>query len=334
MPYDLKYLQRCWEAAREQTPLVIVGGGRWARVWADVAAMARGSAKNIALVSRGHVNEVRDWLRDKPHMKDISVVTSLDDAGRVMTAPIMAIIASRPRDHVRDAFEVLEKGGRVLVEKPISDDTAAARQLLEVAMARDTFVGVATEFTFLSALHFVANKLYDMGDIPRRIDVCWADPGGEERYGDVKRTHAEVGILADLMPHFVSLISTVLPNVVLKVVTATETPTAGKLTLVDTLGRQFNLQSDKAANERVRSIEIVCDKTHITLLFSPKVPRVIWNGEELQIPECWLSMDSTLKLELGAYNLSVKQDASLSPLVGTIDLMLRLQDELQNILTR
>ncbi len=333
MPYDLEYLQLCWDTASEQTPLVIVGGGRWARVWADVAATARGGAKNIAIVSHGHVNEVRNWLRDKPLIKDISVVTCLDDAERMMTAPIMAIIASRPRDHVRDAFEVLERNGSVLVEKPMSDDTTLAHRLVDFAMARNFFVGVATEFAFLPALHYVANNLHDAGDIIRSIDVCWTDPAGDERYGDIKRDHSEVSILTDLLPHFISLISTVLPDTVPKLEMAAETQTAGKLTLVDTLGRQFNLQCDKAASDRVRSIEIVCDKTHITLLFPSKIPRVILNGVELQIPESWLSMDSTLRLELGAYNLSVRQDESLSPLVRTITLMLRLQDELQNKLT-
>jgi len=326
--YRLEELQGFWEASCNPQPIVIVGGGRWGRVWASVVANAAGSSRNIALVSRNHAMDVRQWLGHDPLLRDAHVFETIEDAMHAKTAPVVAIIASRPRDHVRDATQVLEAGGHVLIEKPIGPDTEEARRMLQYAADQALVAGVATEFSFLPALHFLAAELHGAGDQIRSMDVDWRDPVGEIRHNGSKRNHSEMSILEDLLPHFVSIIRALVPDAALALDVKNETATAGKIGLTDGHDRYFCLHCDKAAGERTRSLKLVGNKARILLDFSGEDPKILWNDKELPLPREWRLLNSTLRLELGAFLSAVETGAPQNPLVDAPDLLLRLQDAL------
>ncbi len=312
---------------------MIVGGGRWGRVWAKVAAAARGSSDEIVLLTRNHSPQVIDWAAATPGLEGLVTVTDMEAALRAIGRPDVAIIASRPRDHVHDATEALDAGAHVLVEKPLSDDIAAARGLVCHAAKQRLRLGIGTEFSFLPVLHYLAGRLrvsdpqHENGEIGD-IRILWSDPAHELRHGSQKRNHSEISLLEDLLPHMVSILKVLLPEATLRIDAAHMTATAGEMVLSDGTGRRCDFVCSKEAEQRLRLVQIDCKGAPVTLDFSAE-PQIIFNGNKVvPLPPDVLGLDSTLRLELGAFHVAAQAPEAVSPLTGAVDLMLDLQEQL------
>lgn len=335
MRYDIEQLQTFWEAAGQSGPLLIVGGGRWGRVWAKVAAAARGSCEEIAVLSRNHYHQVSDWAISTPDLNRLLIVTDMDSALRGIGKPDVTIIASRPIDHVDDATEALDAGSHVLVEKPISNDVAAARRLALHATKRKLRLGIGTEFAFLPALHFLARKL-SQADPQKEIEaignirILWSDPTHENRYGSQKRTHSEISLLEDILPHVVSILKVLLPEAAFKIAAAHNNATSGEMVLTDGTGRRFDCVCSKEAEHRLRLVQIDFKGALVTLDFGSEPPVIHDGARAIPLPPSVLALGSTLRLELGAFNMAAKSPEAVSPLIRAVDLMLDLQEQLSN----
>lgn len=328
MIYDANQLQAFWQAAKTPTPLLIVGGGRWGRVWASVAAMARGSGDGIAIISGKHASAVKRWCLEDPAHAGIAVSNNIKDAVELIGHPRIAIIASRPRDHVRDGMEALDAGANTLVEKPLSNNPADARLLLDHAASKQLVLGIATEFSFLPALHQAADLIQDKSLELTGARILWDDPKDELRYDDEKRIHSEISLLEDILPHAYSIFYALMPSISLKIDSMSEVADTASMTLIDEKGKIFDLVCNRDAPARKRIVQINLSGTLLEVDFAAGSPVIKRDGEKLSLRQDFIEYHSTLRLELGAFNFLVENPRTQSPLCDALSPLIELQDML------
>lgn len=294
-------LAACWIQAASEMPIVIVGGGRWGRVWASVVAEARGTSEGVAVVARTNPDDVRRWARTNERMRHMLVADSISAAFEIMPTSI-AIVASRPRDHVGDGVSLLERGCHVLVEKPISDNPASARRLLKKARAVDRLLAVGTEFAFLPAFHFAATLLPPVTAHPRELKLAWTDEPAEIRHGAKKARHEEIHVLEDILPHAVSIFRIFSPGDPFDLIEVDPAPNSvgGRLTVGDRFGGRYQLQCNARSDARRRKLHIRAGQARCEIDFADR-PSIHIDGCHIPLPDEQASFSSTLRLELGSF---------------------------------
>lgn len=327
-------LARYWQIAAAPVPAVVIGGGRWGRVWVSVIAAARGSGKGIALAARTDVANAREWAGQFPGATGIAVVGDLREAMALSPRPRVAIIASRPRDHVRDALEAIGQGLDVLVEKPLSDQAAGGRRLISAARHAGRTLALGTEYMFLPAFHHCAAAFIDRGTDPLTMRLEWDDPLGEVRHGAAKRRHEETGLLVDLLPHAVSIFRLFAPDAAFHILEARESVEGshGFLKLSDGVGGCFELSCDATSTTRRRSLSVEVAGRSGSIDFTDDTPRIDINGEEEVLEPALKPLQSTLRLELGAFFLQATDESSGLATTNCLSSFLELHEELERIL--
>lgn len=292
-----------WRSAALNVPVVIIGGGRWGRTWASVIAAARGSGNGVGIVARTDPDAVRAWVSARDDLTGLEVAADLAAAMENLPRPTVAIVASRPRDHVRDVLEAFRSGLHVLVEKPISVDARSGRLLVAAAQKAGCVLAVGTEFAYLPALHQLANALAGREARTVKLHLRWEDMPNEVRHGGTKVRHEEVGLLQDLLPHAFSIFQVLAPDRALRVIDASENPdgTQGWLALGDEQGSRYELACHVVAARRQRVLEIESDGLRAVLNFGGRVPSILIDGLLQPLDPQLAVMTSTLRLELGAF---------------------------------
>lgn len=322
-----------WQAAARQVPIVIVGGGRWGRTWASVIAAARGSGRGITIAARTDPDAVRAWVAERNELAGIWIVPTVGEAMASEARPAVAIVASRPRDHLRDVREALRLGLDVLVEKPISVDARGGRSLLAAAREAGRVLSVGTEFAYLPALHQLAGEIAKQRVGPLSFSLKWEDPAREFRYGAVKARHEEVGLLSDLLPHAFSIFQAFAPRAAWRIVDASEGGSRGRIKFSDDSGSIYELRCDVTASRRRRLLEIQGDALNATLDFGRATPSLRVNGEMRDPDPQHAVMNSTLRLELGAFLMARAGANHTTFIVASVPSLLTLQKMLEKMLT-
>ena len=327
-------LAEYWRAAASPVPIVVVGGGRWGRTWASVIAKARNTAAGLIIAARTDAASVRHWLDEQHGLGDAILVTSLAEALKASPRPVAAIIASRPRDHVRDGLEALEHGLHVLIEKPISPQAGASQPLL--AAARDTgqVLAVGTEFAFLPAFHAAAAALASQDRGAVRLALHWDDPIRELRHGGLKTHHEETSVLADLLAHAVSIFRIFASGSAFHITQASLAAdgNSGHLAMRDDSGGRYDLHCDRASSGRRRVLEIARGSARASIDFAEHPLSVTIDGQSREIGADLAALSSTLRLELGAFLMEVAGAASSTPISAGLADHVRLQAELEQAL--
>ena len=300
MPNALQTLEDYWAAATEPRPLVIFGAGRWGRVWAGVAAGARGSGEGVALIARSNLDDTLAWQAGNARLAGAVVTSDAEAALRDLGAGGSALIASRPGDHIRDLEMCLRAGVPSLVEKPFSADPAASARLAQRAADAGLVFGLGVEFSLLPELHALGEVL---GSWSGTATLHWEDPDAEVRHGHVKRTHDEISLLDDILPHALSIFGVIAGNEPdWRMEQASERGVrSGQLSLREG-ERTFRLFASKAMPERTRRLEIECrDGRNFVLDFAKAPARLARAGQAVALEPRFNALSSTLRLELGAW---------------------------------
>lgn len=300
MSNALETLEDYWAAAAEPRPLVVFGAGRWGRVWASVAAGARGTGEGIALIARSNLDDTRAWQAEHPSRAEIVVTGDPESVLRDMGEGGNALIASRPKDHIRDVDLCLRAGVPALVEKPFSDDPAESARMVERAAAAGLVFGIGVEFSLLPELHALGEML---GSWAGTATLHWEDPDAEVRHGHLKRPHDEISLLDDILPHALSIFGVIAgsqPDWVMQKAFERGVRSA-QLSLQDRK-RAFRLFASKAMPERTRRLEIECqDGRNFVLDFAKTPARLTSGGRSVALDPRFGALSSTLRLELGAW---------------------------------
>lgn len=329
--FDGATLSGFWKRASSCGPVVIVGGGRWGRVWASVVEEARGSIDDIVMVTRSSADDLSRWLSVRKELHGIRIAQSVPEAFALVPAEA-AIISSRPRDHVPDGLAAIVEGAHLLVEKPISHDTKRARVLLDAARCRSRVVCVGTEFAFLPALHECARVILSDDEV-LSIRIAWHDPVKEIRYGGIKKRHEETRLLQDLLPHALSIFH-VFTSQKLKLTEVQESSDgfSGLIKLIGERGGMFELVCDIGAKYRRRIVDVRTTQHTACIDFSDNNPIIQIDGVEKFISPSLLMLTSTLRLELGAFLTEIDEGKSAPQKVFYNDEQVRVAEEINLLL--
>ena len=313
--------------AAEPVPLVIVGGGRWGRVWAKVASGARGTGDGVTLVARSNADETRAWKSEESGIDGLEVCASLEAA--LECRPAAAIVATRPRDHAADAMAAMANGLDVLVEKPIADTARQGREMLEAAERGRRLLAIGTEFAFLPAFHFCAQLLGAQEGVAA-ASLIWDDPAGETRHGDIKRQHDDIGVLADLLPHAYSIFRIFAGGKTLRIGDFEENAggQSGWIRMGDEMGAAYELKCNQRAKERRRILEVEARTGTARVDFASNHPEVTVNGVACSNPGT-AEFTSPLRLELGAFFAESAGAIDNAPTSDCLGELLALQEVLE-----
>lgn len=320
-----------WEEAARPIPLVIVGAGRWGRVWASVAASARGCGNSIAIVTRQNAAEVHASLARKAETRSVKVFEDIGSAFPGIKGLHLAIVASRPVHHVPDAALALEAGYHVIVEKPLSVNPQDARELIDAAKSRGLKLGVGTEFALLPVFHDVAREINTHLSEIKSIGITWYDPSHEVRHGLTKRRHDEITAVENLFSHAVSIFRIFCRLAGFTLISVSEDGaalTGGVIRFEDREARTFELLFDLSANVRRRIVDIRFPSSAIKIDFGGSCPIVTTTNMCLGCANVVTPFHSSLRLELGAFNAHVRLGRSVSLIDQLPDLLCFVHEQI------
>ena len=322
---------RQWEQAANPMPVLIVGGGRWGKVWTSVLTDARGSSKHLAMAARTDVAAASSWANESAAAQGMTVCNSISQAVALMPSLKTAIVCSRPRDHLRDVLEAFDYGLHVLVEKPISTKAAHAVQLMERSLQVNRKLAVGTELAFIPAVQQCLQEFGLGMSHNLKASLYWSDPVDETRYGSVKARHEEVDAMNDLLPHAFSIFRTLASSVEFRIADASQDSSGNKgyLLLRNQRSSEFRLMFDLAAQQRRRSVEVNCSAGVIAIDFSSNCSSIKLNGSPYPLNTSLQSLTSTLRLQLGAFFAEIAAPQTEFTLDPTVHALIDLQMELE-----
>jgi predicted dehydrogenase len=182
--------------------LVVVGGGRWARVVAGVLLDVRPDIQ-LRVHSHSNARGMTEWARTRAPGR-IEVREGLPDY-LGSDRPTAVIVCNASRDHVPAASAALRAGIPTLVEKPVATSASVAREL--VALARQQGAQLAVSRVPLFARYLEAFAQHAARCPPVLWGrIIWADPRAESRYGEPKRYDPSVPVMIDTLPHVLPIL--------------------------------------------------------------------------------------------------------------------------------
>lgn len=329
-PSRFSDLARFWQAAELPVPIVIVGGGRWGKVWTSVATAARGSSRHLMMAARTDPDAAQAWASESSEAAGIVVCRSIAQAAALMPELKAAIVCSRPGDHLKDALEAFDHGLHVLVEKPISTHAAHGMQLVERALQTQRKLAVGTEFAFIPAVHQCMQELNLTSHL--KVTLQWNDPPGEVRHGAAKSRHTEIDALTDLLPHALSIFRTLASSCEFQIADAYQNTSGncGRLRFRGRHSGDFLLTFDLASRERRRVVEVVSGVDVIVIDFGAKRSTITVNGLPRALDPVLEPMTSTLRLQLGAFFSEIAVERKEFPVDPAIQALIDLQKELED----
>lgn len=182
----------------------MIGGGRWARVYAGVLTKHPDLVRSVTIVSPRNAEGMRSWAAAEglPHEVTADADPPAFDA---------AIVANAASDHETWAHRFLDARVPVLVEKPFALGAAGAERLIALAEARGAYLAAALVFKFARYLDRFAALLPQRSEI-RAVSLTWSDAAGEIRYGERKSHDVTLSVAADVLPHVASILDTLCPH--------------------------------------------------------------------------------------------------------------------------
>ena len=96
--------------------VIIMGGGRWARVITEVLSDILDPLVNISIYSPSNHLYMNEWIVKNKVAQQIKVITNFPNS---FDTPCLVIVANATRDHYKSALIAIRAGADVLVEKPV-----------------------------------------------------------------------------------------------------------------------------------------------------------------------------------------------------------------------
>lgn len=279
--------------------VVILGGGRWARVLAGV--MCDMLPENIPLMvcSPRGASALAIWAAERGFENRVSVMQQWPDS--FATGCTAVIVANAARDHTNAARWALERGASVLVEKPMAVSLQEAQDLVDHACRCGGLLTAAHVLRFARYLNNFARMLPPWNEI-RSVTIEWMDPAREQRYGEAKHYDPSVPVYIDCLPHAVSVLQSifgVLPETAgLPMVEAG----GARVTLPLLLGdRSCLVILQRNGPQRLRRVTVEAARGSLTLDFSLEPGVITLGAKEFCGDSRWDTAPSPLVSMLGAF---------------------------------
>lgn len=188
--------------------IAVIGGGRWARVLAEVLCDIVPSDISITIHTFHNISPMMEWLSERGLERRIKVLQEWPEFN--LDISNVVIIVNAARDHEAAIIKMFNAGVSVLVEKPVTLAYKSTKKLMEYACNHNIYFASAHIFLFSQDIEHFAKLISKEKNI-QSIKMCWMDPKTENRYGEIKRYDSGLPIFIDLLPHIMSIIGFVSP---------------------------------------------------------------------------------------------------------------------------
>lgn len=189
--------------------VAVIGGGRWARVLTEVVCGLVPTSVEISVHSPHNARSMSVWASENLPRGRVSVSAEWPSFASASSSAV--IVANAAKDHEKAVEWCISSGVPVLVEKPISLTANGALRLVQLADRANVRLAPAHVFLFAGYVARFATMIGESGK-PKDAGIRWTDPRHESRYGEPKRYDPGLPIFADWLPHIVSLLSTIFPQ--------------------------------------------------------------------------------------------------------------------------
>lgn len=255
--------------------VLIMGGGRWARVIIQVILDLLPVTSKVLIFSLKNSQSMSEWTVDRKMEARTQVV---NDLAKVESKNIKAVIvANAASDHEKSTEWAIQNKLPVLVEKPITLSANATKRLMLLADKENTIYAAAHVFRFARYLENFGVIL--KGETIKRIQIQWMDLKAEMRHGERKSYDPSLPIHKDVLPHLFSILATLnlpLPEKI-KEINWNEKKTEIEIHCLSfDMDYKFLLTRDGFERQRIIQVET---NTHTLKLDFSKEPGFIMNGE-------------------------------------------------------
>jgi len=189
--------------------VAVIGGGRWARVLLEVLSGIVPQSVQISVHSPRNSQSMLTWASARGLDKRIQVSSIYPDVNEGESCAVIVVNAAR--DHEKAIEWALSHRLPVLVEKPVTLSFASTQRLTDLAISQKTYLAAAHVFLFARYIWAFSKLVNEAGGF-RAIRLQWMDPVAESRYGEAKSYDPGLTIYADLLPHILSILTTLSMN--------------------------------------------------------------------------------------------------------------------------
>ncbi|MBM9501969.1 Gfo/Idh/MocA family oxidoreductase [Leptospira sp. 201903071] len=187
----------------------LIGGGRWARVLAEVLIAQVSPSVEITIHSIHNARSLSSWVSKMDIGNRIQVESNWPRLRK--GASTVVIVVNAARDHAEAIRYALSAEVPVLVEKPLTLSFESSRELINTAQIQGTPFAASHVFLFARYIENFAKLVKEDGEISS-LELHWIDPRSEVRYGELKKYDPFLPIYADVLPHVFSILDFILPD--------------------------------------------------------------------------------------------------------------------------
>ena len=257
--------------------VVIMGGGRWARVIIEVLCDVLNPKSNILIYSPHNHLLMNEWIIENKAENRIKLLKNFPIS---FTNPHVVIIANAAKDHYKSALMAIRSGAEVLVEKPVSLNYKQALDIYDFAKKYNKIVCASHVFLFASYIKNFSRLIQGSGKI-EKMKISWEDPIIERRHGEFKKFDPGLPVVVDCLPHVLSIISMFTPiNISYNNIRLQIHNGGSKVNIyIESSGIPIEICLIRNGSQRTRLIEILVEEKKHTLDFSTE-PGIIKLGDK------------------------------------------------------
>lgn len=279
--------------------IIIMGGGRWARVIIKVLYDIVDPSVNISIYTPNNHLNMNKWVAKNKVGRQIKVIKSFPNS---FNYPCVVIIANTSADHYESALLAISSGADVLVEKPVALNYKQALDIYDFAKKNNKIVCASHVFLFASYIENFSKHIQKQGQI-EKIKMSWEDSDIERRHGELKKYDSGLPILVDCLPHIFSIISKFTPidvscdSVRLKISNG-----GSKVNIfLENSGIPIEILMVRGGLKRTRLIEIIVKGKNNTLDFSNEPGIIKSENKEMSGDLTWDHKSKPLNQLLSAF---------------------------------
>jgi len=261
-----------------------------------VGHIGKNHARLYAELSSGRFTAIYDTDRAVAEARaaefGVKAVASLEEFAEEVDA---ASIATPTSTHFEIARELLNRGKHLLVEKPITDNTAHASELAELAAAHDLVLQVGHVERFNPVLSALEKRLTN----PRFIEA--------HRLSPYPNRSTDIGVVLDLMIHDLEIILHLVRSPV-ETIDAVGVPVLSRGEDIANARIRFengcvaNITSSRISPEQMRKIRVFQEDVYLSLDYQNQSGEMYRRTSEgLERHEVEIEREEPLKRELAAF---------------------------------
>lgn len=232
-------------------------------------------------------------------------VNSLDDLAACTEA---VTIATPTVNHFETGKRLMELGRHVLIEKPVTDNTEQAQELVDLARRHGRVLQVGHIERFNPVMNLIEQRL----NHPRFIEA--------HRLSPFPNRSIDIGVVLDLMIHDLEIILHLVKSPVeridavgVAVLTRREDIANARIRFEN--GCVANITASRISPEKLRKLRVFQSDAYLSLDYQEQQGKIYRrNGGTIDVEEVTVEKDEPLKLELAAFAECARH--GLQPKVG------------------